>query len=475
MSWDENVMPDLLARLREVSDFSDMTHNDCVFDHLEGVAQSRNQVVPFESERETLRYQIESLSEQNRSLQRDLETSNKKNVELQRSLLNAVRVKDTMTLKIRTLETGKSTIEKDLQATKLKLQKSLEENKKVKDDLKNADNRATSLTNAIDSERGKCIQNAEEYKKDKKDMNNIIKDLRISLQIANDGISKRYNDWRDVQREAVELKTTVKNALNRVKELEGSLQEANNMIKELQTSFNGDDDQQKLLVTVRRNQELDIKVREGEKENMNLLLSLNRTQEILSSVSTYIDRIAGKGHDRKYPVDEKKRDRNARDYINFNEKTELLVQRFQSLNEDLVKSNILENIIYKNFIDAFNNAIQGLCTPHRLLQGKCKLYETYIKKDPIFESLIWTVKELTITAFAHFKMIQPTQQPILASFRNFDLQIHREFENILCIFQGIEQKRTLNAVSVQGYGVHVFWLLTKQERKKTLQVLKEAG
>ena len=46
MSFEEDAMPSLLARLREVSDVWNMTHDRCVFDHLEVIGSSRHRVAP---------------------------------------------------------------------------------------------------------------------------------------------------------------------------------------------------------------------------------------------------------------------------------------------------------------------------------------------------------------------------------------------------------------------------------------------
>ena len=40
--------------------------------------------------------------------------------------------------------------------------------------------------------------------------------------------------------------------------------------------------------------------------------------------------------------------------------------------------------------------------------------------------------------------------------KNFDLQVHREFENILCIYEGFGDDTMLKAKSIPGYGFHVF-------------------
>jgi hypothetical protein len=400
-------MADLLTRLREVSYFSDITHNDCVFDHLEGGGQSRNKVASFESERATLQYQIESLSEQNHRLQRDLETSTKKNIELQSLLMTAVRGKDAMTLKSQKLETEKATVEKDLQAmkmnlqrsseehnkvtlelqaTKLKLQRSSEEHKKVKKNLREADQRAADLEKTLDSERKKSVRKGEE-------------DVR----------------------------------------------------------------------------QMKLQVKRVENEKINLLLSLDRAQETVSTIAQFIARTGNEWHTRDYVVPYHNW-HGSFEYEDFETKTNLLIERFQFLNSALKNSNVFQFSIYRSFIVAFQKAIDVLCThgfSHTKKGEDISIYTAYTKKDGIKKSDIDTVKPLTIDAFMCYKTTESVTKPSGGQMK-FDLQIHREFENILCIYEGFDEDKRLKAKVLEGYGFHVFLDLTEHDLHRT-RVLNRIG
>ncbi len=58
------------------------------------------------------------------------------------------------------------------------------------------------------------------------------------------------------------------------------------------------------------------------------------------------------------------------------------------------------------------------------------------------------------------------KHPKLKNFQDFDAQIHREFANILVIFQGIAKDGTLSVNSLPGYGIIVFWELKREERER---------
>ncbi len=110
MSLEEYTILALQARLRDGSHVSVMTHNDCVFDHLEGAGQSRSQIVPSETQVSSLQMEVETLKNQKRSVERDFDTCNKKKDELERTLLNVQRINNNIQLKVTTLESERSTL-----------------------------------------------------------------------------------------------------------------------------------------------------------------------------------------------------------------------------------------------------------------------------------------------------------------------------------------------------------------------------
>lgn len=401
-------MADLLTRLREVSYFSDITHNDCVFDHLEGGVQSRNKVTSFESERKTLEYQIQSLSEQNRSLQRDLETSNNKNVELESLLMNAVRGKDAMTLKLQKLETEKDTVEQDLQAMKMNLQRSSEEHKKV--------------TLALQA-------------------------MKLKLQRSSEDHEKVKMDLRKADQRAANLEKTLDS-------------ERKKSVRK------GEEDVRQMKLQVKR----------VETEKINLLLSLDRAQETVSTIAQFIAHTGTEWHTRDYVVPYHNW-HGSFEYEDFETKTNLLIQRFQCLNSVLKFSNVLQFSIYRNFIVAFQKAIDVLCThghAHTKKEEDISIYSEYKRKDGIKKADIDTVKPLTIDAFMCYKTTESVTKPSGGQMK-FDLQIHREFENILCIYEGFDEDKRLKAKVLPGYGFHVFLDLTAHDLQRISKLRKYMG
>jgi hypothetical protein len=202
---------------------------------------------------------------------------------------------------------------------------------------------------------------------------------------------------------------------------------------------------------------------------------LQRAQELLSSSSTFLKEICSASDWRIYSG-EVKRDGDTKDYKNESERKDLLVERFQSLNGILVESDILEYAIYDGFVDAFKSAIKELCTPKLLIQrGARRLYRIYEKKVNILESDLAKAYNRIMNAYSILHTIDPMTHPQLQNFEDFDLQIYREIENIVMIFEGIEADRTLSVNSLPGYGIIVFWELTRAERARIEKKKPHAG
>ena len=146
-------MPDLLARLREVSYFSDITHNDCVFDHLEGAGQSRSQIVPSETQVSSLQMEVETLKTKKQDLERNLKTSEEQIRQLRTSLKIGENVRNTM--------------EKTIKDRTSKLEYVNDENRKLTRSVKNAEeenrNRTTECCNEVESKKASPAQHRLEH------------------------------------------------------------------------------------------------------------------------------------------------------------------------------------------------------------------------------------------------------------------------------------------------------------------------
>lgn len=360
MSLEEYTILALQARLREGSHVSDMTHNDCVFDHLEGAGQSRSQIVPSETQVSSLQMEVETLKNQKRSVERDLDTCNKKKDELERTLLNVQRINNNIQLKVTTLESERSTLQGNLDSMKLKLLRISEENTKVKKDLKNADERAAKLEITIERGRKTYIKHDEENASD---------------------ISK---------------------------------------IKD---------------------------------ENMSLLLSLHRAQETVSTIAKFLV-VSGRDWHRREYQSPNPNFYGSFYYDDFETKIGALIERFNGLNHILLNSDILQYKIYNDFILAFQKAADVLCT--HSYGKKFILYNEYKKKDNLRKVDIDIAKPLTIEAFIYYKTTESVNKPTLPNKKDFDLQVHREFENILCLYEGFDEDKRLKGKWIEGYGFHVF-------------------
>ena len=369
MSLEEYTILALQARLRGESHGSDMRHNDCVFDHLEGAGQSRSQIVPSETQVSSLQMEVENLKNQKRSVERDLDTCNKKKDELERNLLNVQRINNNIQLKVTTLESERSTLQGNLDSIKLKLLRISEENTKMKKDLKNAYERAAKLEITIEKGRKTSIKNDEE-------------------NATTSDISK---------------------------------------IKD---------------------------------ENMSLILSLHRAQETVSTIAKFLVVSGRDWHRRKYQSPNPNW-YGSFYYDNFETKIDALIERFNELNYKLLNSDILQYTIYNDFILAFQKAADVLCTHSH--GKKFILYNEYKKKNGLKKVDIVIAKPLTIEAFICYKTTESVNKPTLPNRKDFDLQIHREFENILCLYEGFDEDKILKGKLIEGYGFHVFLDVSEED------------
>ena len=457
MSLEEYTILALQAHLREGSHGSDMRHNDCVFDHLEGAGQSRSQIVPSETQVSSLQMEVETLKTKKQDLERNLKTSEEQIRQLRTSLKIGENVRNTM--------------EKTIKDRTSKLEYANDENRKLTRSVKNAEeeNRKLQLSvkNAEDENR--------KLTRSVKEAQDKVKSSENDLQTATGKNWKYYTDFKNADNRAKQLDHALQNASDKVKELERSLQETNHNFTTLKNSIHFKMKQNEISSLIQTNQQLNDDIKKIEHENVDLLLSLEKAQEILSSVSPYI--VGGDKHHRTYLVPlEPQRNRTSITYKDEYEKKDLLVERFQRLNDALVESNILDKAIYDTFIGTFQKAITVLCEPKMpIKQRKSTLYRTYVKKDFIPTSEISKLKDLTIQSFSCFKSTVSVTKPIYKGFLNFDQQIHREFENILCIFQGILQKRVLHINFIQGYGDHVFWEMNKREKERVQRITGHIG
>jgi uncharacterized Rmd1/YagE family protein len=268
------------------------------------------------------------------------------------------------------------------------------------------------------------------------------------------------------------------NALKKNKDLEGRLQEETDRVQNFEkllenaedrlTNFQENlpkvDDETEWATALQRLLKSKDEVLKTEEENLNLLMSLKRAQELLLTSSTFIKEIRDMGASR---IGEVQRDGDTKDFNIFSGKTDLLVERFQELNNNLVQSDILDYAIYDGFVKAFNVAIKELCTPNLLiLRGERKLYRKYTKKDNISDSVLTKAFNRFMNAISIFHTIDPSTRAKMRFLKDFDRQVYREFENIMLIFQGIAQGRTLSVNEIPEYGVIVFWELTSEERAR---------
>jgi hypothetical protein len=348
-----------------------MTHNEYVFDHLEGAGQSRNQVTPSETQVSSLQLEVESLKIQKRSVERDLDTCNKKKDELERTLLKVQGMNNNIQLKVTTLESERSILQGELNSMKLKLQRNSDENAKLKRDLKTADERAAKLEISIEKERKKSIKN----------------------------------------------------------------------------------DEEKARMTK-------IDIRKIEDENLSLILSLHRAQETVSTIAKFLALSGHDWHRREYQSPNPTWFGSFY-YDDFETKICALIERFNGLNHILLNSDILQYKIYNNFILAFKKAVDVLCTPSH--GKKFILYNEYQKKGSLTKDDIDIAKPLTIEAFMCYKTTESVNKPTLPNRKNFDLQVHREFENILCLYEGFDEDKRLKGKWIDGYGFHVFLDVSEED------------
>ena len=371
MSLEEYTILALQTRLREGSHLSNMTHNEYVFDHLEGVGQSRNQVTPSETQVSSLQSEVESLKIQKRSVERDLDACNKKKDELERTLLNVQRMNNNIQLKVTTLESERSILQGELNSMKLKLRRNSDENAKLKIDLKTADERAAKLEIAIEKDRKKSIKNDEENARMRK-----------------------------------------------------------------------------------------IDIRKIEDENLSLILSLHRAQETVSTIAKFLALSGHAWHRREYQSPNPTW-YGSFYYEDFETKIGALIERFNGLNHILLNSDISRYKIYNNFILAFQKAADVLCTPSH--GKKFILYNEYQKKSSLTKDDIDIAKPLTIEAFMCYTTTESVNKPTLPNRKNFDLQVHREFENILCLYEGFDEDKILKGKWIDGYGFHVFLDVSEED------------
>jgi len=360
----------------------------------------------------------------------------------------------------------------------LKLEKADDDNKTLKDDnqkvkisLEKTFTKATRLESSL-KENVRTIKNLREKLKEN---DTVLKDVTISRDIALRGQSKYYQAYQNADKTNKELEGRLQNATTKVQELETSLEKAEDKFIKFQRSLQNVGNKTEWASALQRLQKSEDERLKTEEKNLNLLRSLKRAQELLSHSSTFIKEIGGAGESRIYSG-EVKRDRDTKDYKNESERKDLLVERFQELNGILVESDILEYAIYDGFVDAFKSAIKELCTPKLLIQrGARRLYRIYEKKVNILDSDLEKAYNGIMNAFSILHTLNPMTHPRLENFQDFDAQIHREFANIILIFQGIEQERTLSVNSLPGYGIIVFWELTREERKRIEKKKPHAG
>jgi len=509
MSLEFDTMPVLLARLREVSDISHIIH-------LEGGASSKSsKVAPvntpsLESQIETLRrslqsgqnaretmekkiksmtVQLEKTEDDHRKVQLLLKTANERVTVLETQALDDKNIMEIRKTALKTSDVHISNLQKNLNAANLAQRRLEREKNKLETDLETSEDRVTQLTVALRNANSRTADSQKSLREATSRVRSLEAELKESVDKKQDAIqskelalAKQLKSSQDLLRtnnKMKELEIRLKNADDTVKRLQSFKKMAEYTHEEFtqQVLRSGDSDKKERATALERIRKSEDKIKEMEEENLNLLLSLKRAQEIIVGVSTFIKRIGDTGHPIQYPPPvENARDANTRTRINPSEKKNLLVERFRRLNDGLVNSTICEYPIYSEFITAFQAAINELCVPSLLRQrGQCVLYAMYAEKEFISDSAIENVKRLTLAAFAILHTIVPREPPRLDNFKDFSLQIYREFENILCIFEGIEQNRTLNVNDIPGYGQHVFWEPTSQERERVKTAMKEGG
>jgi len=443
MSLEGDALTVLLARLREASDISDITENERVLDHLAGGTVSKKTRVTPSDIRPNAESQVEIL---------------------RRSLKSSENVRSIMQKKIEDMT--------------LKLEKADDDNKTLKASLKRTEEdnqKAVTKTTRLESSLEESMKNMKDLREKMKDTDVLLKDMTISRDIALRGQSKNYQSYQNADKKKKDLERRLQNATKKVQKLETLLENAEDKLTNFQINLQNVGNQTEWAAALQRLQKSEDDILKTEEENLNLLRSLQRAQELLSHSSTFIKEIGGAGDSRMYSG-EVKRDRDTKDYDKLFKRKDLLVERFQSLNDILVQSDILEYAIYDGFVDAFKSAISELCTPNSLIQrGARRLYRIYEKKVNILDSDLEKAYNGIMNAFSILHTLNPMTHPRLENFQDFDAQIHREFANIILIFQGIEQERTLSVNSLPGYGIIVFWELTREERARIEKKKPHAG
>jgi chromosome segregation ATPase len=352
--------------------------------------------------------EVETLKTKKQDLERNLKTSEEQIRQLRTSLKIGENVRNTM--------------EKTIKDRTSKLEHVNDENHKLQLSVKNAGNENRKLTrsvkNAEDENRKlqHSVKNAEDENRkltrSVKEAQDKVKSSENDLQTATGKNWKYYTDFKNADNRAKQLDHALQNASDKVKELERSLQETNHNFTALKNSIHLQKDQNEISSLIQTNQQLNDDIKKIEHENVDLLLSLEKAQEILSSVSPYI--VGGDKHHRTYLVPlEPQRNRTSITYKDEYEKKALLVERFQRLNDALVESNILDKAIYDTFIGTFQKAITVLCEPKMpIKQRNSTLYRTYVKKDFIPTSEISKLKDLTIQSFSCFKSTVSATKPV---------------------------------------------------------------
>jgi hypothetical protein len=289
----------------------------------------------------------------------------------------------------------------------------------------------------------------------------LLKDMTVRRDNALRDQTKNYQAYQKANKKNEDLEGRLQNTTKKIQDLGILLENVQDKLTNFQINLQNVGNETEWAVALQRLQKSEDDILKTEEENLNLLRSLKRAQELLLISSTFIEEIGGAGASR---IGEVKRDRDTKDYENLSKRKDLLVERFQSLNDSLVKSNILEYAIYDGFVDAFNVAINEICTPNSLIQrGARRLYRLYTEKENILDSDLDKTYKGIMNAFSILQTLDPLTRPQMKDFQDFDRQIYREFENIILIFQGIAQDRTLSVNLLPGYGVIVFWELNRAE------------
>jgi hypothetical protein len=423
MSFEGDALTVLLARLRETCDISDITENECVFDHLAGGGASKPARVTPSDIRPSAQREVEIL-------RRSLDSSEALRIRMQQTI-------DEMTRRLQKADDDNKTL-------KISLKKTGDEYNTVKISLNNANTLAIRFQRSCEE----SMKNMKDLSERLEERDKLLTDMTVNI----DNALKKNKD----------LEGRLQEETDRVQEFEKLLEKAEDRLTNFQENLPKVGDETEWAAALQRLLKSKDDVLKTEEENLNLLMSLKRAQELLLTSSTFIKEIRDMVASR---IGEVQRDGDTKDI--FSGKKDLLVERFQELNDNLVQSNILEYAIYDGFVEAFNVAIQELCTPNFLIRmGERRLYREYTKKDNISDSVLTKAFNGFMNAISIFHTIDPSTRPKMRFLKDFDRQVYRESDNIMLIFQGIAQRRTLSVNKIPGYGVIVFWELTSEERAR---------